>query len=71
MSKNRKLWLKVTFALVGAIGGFVYWKIIGCSTGMCPVKSVWYFPTLWGMAMGYVLGDLLSEFIFRRACENE
>jgi len=71
MSKNRKLWLKFIFAFVGAISGFVYWKLIGCSTGMCPIKSVWYFSTLWGMTMGFVLGDLLSGFIWRRARENE
>ena len=71
MSKNKKIWLKIIFALVGAIGGFLYWRLIGCTTGTCPLQSVWYFPTLLGMAWGYLLGDLTGSLIWRRAAENE
>jgi len=56
----------IIFSLAGAIGGFLYWKFIGCQSGTCPIKSVWYLSTLWGVAFGYLLGsiikDLLSKF---------
>ncbi|HET6555959.1 MAG TPA: DUF6132 family protein [Prolixibacteraceae bacterium] len=71
MPKNKKLWTKVIFAIVGAVGGLLYWKLIGCKSGTCPIKSVWYFSMLWGFAFGYLVGDLLGSIIFRRARENE
>lgn len=57
--------------MIGAIGGFLYWKFVGCNSGTCPIKSVWYFSTLWGMAMGYLLGDLSASFILKRGTEND
>lgn len=71
MIKNRLRWFKLVFAAIGALGGFLYWKLIGCSTGTCPIQSVWYFSTLWGLAMGYLIGDLLGGFIWKRAIKNE
>lgn len=52
--------------LVGAAGGFLYWRFIGCESGTCAIKSVWYWSTLWGAAMGYLIGDFISDFISRR-----
>jgi hypothetical protein len=63
--------LKIVFIITGATGGFLYWKLVGCSSGTCPIKSVWYWSTLWGMAMGYLLGDLLGSFILKRKAINE
>jgi len=71
MNKNRKLSTKVILALIGAIGGFLYWKFIGCESGTCPIKSVWYYSTLWGLLMGYVIGDILGSILWKRAAENE
>ena len=45
----------------GAIGGYLYWKLIGCTTGTCPITSVWYSSTLYGMVLGFVLGNLVDE----------
>jgi hypothetical protein len=71
MAKNKVIWIKVAFALVGATGGFLYWKFVGCESGTCPIQSVWYYSTLWGMAMGYLIGDLLLSFILKKAPKNE
>lgn len=71
MPKNKRLWFKWFLTLAGAIGGFFYWMLIGCNSGSCPIRSVWYFSTLWGLAMGYLVGDLLGGFLWRRAAENE
>jgi hypothetical protein len=71
MPKNKRLWTKVILAIVGAVGGFVYWKLIGCNSGTCPIQSKWYLSMLWGFAFGYLIGDLAGGFIYRRAGENE
>lgn len=71
MAKNKILWFKTIFTIAGAIGGFLYWKLIGCTSGTCPIQSVWYFSTMWGMAMGYLVGDLAGSFIWKQAPKNE
>ncbi len=71
MNKNRLFWLKAIFTALGAVGGFLYWKFVGCTSGTCPIRSVWYYSTLWGAAMGYLLGDLFGSFLLKRADKNE
>ena len=58
--------LALILLVVGAIGGFLYWKYVGCLSGTCPIKSVWYWSTLWGAAVGYLLGDAVNDFIVKR-----
>jgi hypothetical protein len=31
--------LSITGAVAGALGGYLYWKFIGCTTGTCPITS--------------------------------
>lgn len=71
MVKNKVLWFKIAFTIVGATGGFLYWKFVGCTSGTCLIKSVWYYSTLWGLSMGYLLGDLLGSFILKRETKND
>jgi hypothetical protein len=58
--------LQLIFLLAGAIGGFLYWRFVGCTSGTCAIKSVWYWSTLWGAAMGYLIGDFITDFINRK-----
>ncbi len=69
--KSKVFRYKLLITIVGAIGGFLYWKYIGCASGTCPIKSVWYLMTLWGTAMGYLLGDLSVNFVVKREAEND
>jgi len=62
--QNRKL--AILFTVLGALGGFLYWKLIGCNSGTCAIKSVWYWSTLWGAAVGYLLGDFLNDLVTKR-----
>lgn len=55
--------IQLVVLLVGALSGFFYWKIIGCKTGTCPIKSVWYLTTLWGSVLGYLIGDIVNDLI--------
>jgi len=55
----------ILFIIAGGAGGFLYWRFIGCNTGTCPIKSVWYYSTLYGLVLGYLAGDLISGFIIK------
>jgi len=63
--KNRINRFKLAFTVIGAIAGFLYWKFIGCTSGTCPIKSVWYMSTLWGTAAGYLLGDIVGSIVVK------
>ncbi len=71
--KDKKI--QIVFALAGALGGFLYWKYVGCESGTCPIKSVWYWSTLWGTVVGYLIGDFIVDIINkvnkRKSKENE
>ena len=41
--------------LVGALLGFIYYRIVGCSTGSCPLTSNPWISTLYGAVMGFIL----------------
>ena len=58
--------LKIIFTAVGATGGFLYWRFIGCNSGTCPINSVWYWSTLWGAAVGYLAGDFIKDIVKKR-----
>lgn len=45
--------------LLGAIGGILYWKLIGCSSGTCPITSSPINSSIWGAVMG---GLIASSF---------
>ena len=56
----RRYIIPVLFTLVGAIGGYLYWKYVGCMTGTCPIKSDPWRMTLWGTVMGLLIGLLFQ-----------
>jgi len=58
--------IQIIFLLIGAVGGFLYWRFVGCTSGTCAIKSVWYWTTLWGAAVGYLVGDFINDFIEKR-----
>lgn len=43
-------------AMLGAIGGFLYWKLVGCYDGSCMIWSNPYKSTGYGAMMGLLLG---------------
>jgi hypothetical protein len=49
--------LYIAGAIVGGIGGFLYWKFVGCSSGTCkitssPLNSSLYFGLMGSLAFG-------------------
>lgn len=63
--------LQIVFTTMGAIGGFLYWKFVGCNNGSCAIKSVWYWSTLWGASVGFLMGDFIYGFIKKKKKEAD
>jgi hypothetical protein len=63
----------IIFSAAGATGGFLYWRFIGCLSGTCVIKSVWYMSTLYGTALGWIGGSLLNDLVlnFKKVKKNE
>jgi hypothetical protein len=57
--------LTIVFAVAGAIAGFFYWKYVGCQSGTCVIKSVWYLSTLFGLVMGGLLGNMAEDLVVK------
>ena len=59
-----KLWIKrygltVLGAVLGVIGGYLYWRYVGCASGTCPITSSPWMSSLWGALFG---GSFLGLF---------
>jgi hypothetical protein len=69
----KKHFITISLAVAGAAGGFIYWKYVGCLSGTCIIKSVWYLSTLYGLGLGWLTGNLLEELIinFKKRKEYE
>ncbi|MFC1650720.1 DUF6132 family protein [Candidatus Latescibacterota bacterium] len=46
--------------VIGAVLGFGYYKIIGCSSGTCPITSNPWISTLYGAVMGFMVANMNS-----------
>jgi hypothetical protein len=66
----KRNYITIIFAFVGVAGGFLYWKYIGCLSGTCLIQSVWYWSTLWGGAVGYLVGDFVQGLVKRKKIKS-
>ena len=67
IKKNRLL---IIFTITGLAGGFLYWKFVGCLTGSCPIKSVWYWSTLYGGLIGFLAGSIINDLVVKFRKKN-
>ena len=63
---NMKSWvlnnkLLIAGVILGAIGGYLYWQQIGCSSGTCAITSKWHNSTLYGALMGGLLFSFFDK----------
>lgn len=47
-------------AAVGAIGGFLYYRLVGCASGACPITSNPYISTVYGGVIGILVGYIVT-----------
>lgn len=56
MRGGRVMQLKIIMGVViGGLLGFLYYKLVGCSTGTCPITSKPLNSTLYGAIIGLLL----------------
>ena len=53
--------LVVIGSVLGLIGGFLYWRFVGCSSGTCIIKSNPINMTLYGGLMGGLLFGMFDK----------
>lgn len=51
---------------IGAAGGFLYWKYIGCLDGTCALASNWIVMIVYGTILGGVLGNIIQGIVITR-----
>jgi len=56
----------IILSVAGIIGGFLYWRFVGCRTGSCPITSNWQLSIFMGGIIGYLTGDSIKDFKERR-----
>lgn len=49
------------FTLVGVIGGYMYYSLVGCKTGGCAITSNPTMSIIWGGLMGYLIPDFFVK----------
>jgi len=54
-------WLVLLGVVIGALGGYLYWLYIGCSSGSCPITSSPLLSSLWGAVMGGLLFSIFKR----------
>jgi hypothetical protein len=62
-NKIKNNYLTIIGLGVGVIGGFLYWKFVGCSSGTCPLTSSWKIMLVYGGIMGSLLGNMIQGFV--------
>lgn len=61
MEKLKKYKWTIISIVLGAVGGYLYWYYIGCSSGTCPIQSHWQSSTLYGALLGYLFGGSFKK----------
>ena len=67
----KKFLPEITGAVLGALGGFIYWKYVGCVSGTCTIKSNWYLMIPWGTVFGFLVGSVAGDIIRKRKSAAE
>jgi len=46
---------------IGALAGYLYYKFVGCASGICPITSKPINSTLYGALMGGLLVNIFKK----------
>jgi len=58
--KPKKYWNYIILGVtLGILFGYLYFRIVGCKTGACPLKANPYYNMFLGGLLGYVVADWL------------
>ena len=63
--------IHVIFGAVGGGVGFLYWKLVGCASGSCPITSVWYTSTAYGAVLGLLAGSAFFDSLTKNKKDEQ
>lgn len=56
VTRKKKTPMKlILFVLGGAVAGYLYYRLVGCRSGACPITSSPIISSLYGAMMGFLL----------------
>ncbi|MFV0546462.1 MAG: hypothetical protein ACK5ND_09805 [Bacteroides sp.] len=58
ISKNKMTLIGI---VLGAIGGYLYWKFVGCNGGNCMITSSPINSSIWGAAIGGLFFNIFEQ----------
>lgn len=47
----------IVATVIGAGLGYAWYRLVGCSTGSCPITARWWTSALYGALMGGLMGS--------------
>ncbi len=53
--------LTIVGVLIGAVGGYLYYSLVGCASGTCAITSSPTISTLYGALMGGLLFNMFEK----------
>lgn len=53
--EEHKMIVRIIAVVIGGLAGFLYYKFIGCRSGVCPLTSNPYISIVWGALLGLVI----------------
>lgn len=53
--------LTILGVIFGAIAGYLYWQLIGCTTGTCAITSKPINSTVYGALMGGLMFNIFQK----------
>ncbi|WP_410492643.1 hypothetical protein [Dysgonomonas sp. ZJ279] len=57
----KRNWLYPVGAIIGGVGGYLYWFYIGCESGNCSITSSPINSVIWGTIMGVLLFSIFKR----------
>lgn len=45
------------YMLLGGGLGYAYYRVVGCSSGACPITARWWTATLYGVVVGAMMAS--------------
>jgi ABC-type cobalt transport system substrate-binding protein len=66
LKPKNKIIFTILSSVLGAIGGYLYFYFIGCTTGACPLRANPFYNILMGALIGYLLIDIIIGYIKKR-----
>lgn len=67
----RKYLPEIIGTVLGAAGGYIYWKYVGCVSGTCTIKSNWYLMIPWAAVLGFLAGSVAGDIIRKKKKPSE